>query len=265
MSVAGCYLWGPPAQPNSESAAAQLRHRAVSSRSSTSRSTSRSTSPACPAAPKTPPHSYPPPPRCARTQVLAAIGEQFAEGEEVCGVAVNIRPAKDRVELWTRTAANEAAQTSIGKQFKQTLDLGDSSRLGYVVFVGGPAAAPRSDGRRAAPRCPTAGVPGALLLPPRACSMWAALPSRPPAAGPHLTAGSASASPTRSRRSSQQAARPRTATRFEQAAVLKRSRKRRGEGGEAGPATTGAASQCHLAASALAARRCQSACCSRQR
>jgi hypothetical protein len=74
-------------------------------------------------------------------QVLGAIGEQFAEGEEVCGVAVNIRPAKDRVELWTRTAANEAVQTSIGKQFKQTLDLADSSRLGYVVFVSSSAAA----------------------------------------------------------------------------------------------------------------------------
>jgi hypothetical protein len=80
------------------------------------------------------PPPFPPP----APQVLAAIGEQFAEGEELCGLAVNIRPAKDRVELWTRTAANEAVQTSLGKQFKQTLDLGDSSRLGYVVFVGGP-------------------------------------------------------------------------------------------------------------------------------
>jgi hypothetical protein len=57
------------------------------------------------------------------------------------------------VELWTRTAANEAAQTSIGKQFKQTLDLGDSSRLGYVVFVGGPDAAPACTRVAAAAGC----------------------------------------------------------------------------------------------------------------
>lgn len=43
-------------------------------------------------------------------QVLAAIGEQFSEGEEICGVAVNVRQRGDRVDLWTRTASNEAAQ-----------------------------------------------------------------------------------------------------------------------------------------------------------
>jgi hypothetical protein len=43
-------------------------------------------------------------------QVLACIGEQFSEGDEVCGVAVNIRPKGDRIELWTKTASNEAAQ-----------------------------------------------------------------------------------------------------------------------------------------------------------
>ena len=48
--------------------------------------------------------------RCLPEQVLACIGEQFTEGEEVCGIAVNIRPKGDRIELWTRTAANEAAQ-----------------------------------------------------------------------------------------------------------------------------------------------------------
>lgn len=43
-------------------------------------------------------------------QVLACIGEQFTEGDEVCGVAVNIRGKGDRIDLWTKTAANEAAQ-----------------------------------------------------------------------------------------------------------------------------------------------------------
>eukprot|EP00955_Chlamydomonas_euryale_P046781 353504-Chlamydomonas_euryale.AAC.8 len=48
----------------------------------------------------------------ASMHVLAAIGEQFDDYGEVCGVVVNIRPKGDRVELWTRTAANEAAQVS---------------------------------------------------------------------------------------------------------------------------------------------------------
>jgi translation initiation factor 4E len=43
--------------------------------------------------------------------VLACIGEQFEEGDEVCGICVNVRAGgKDRVELWTKTAANEALQ-----------------------------------------------------------------------------------------------------------------------------------------------------------
>lgn len=68
-------------------------------------------------------------------QVLACIGEQFDEGEEVCGVTVNIRNGKDRLELWSKTAANEALQMSIGKQLKQMLDIPDSNKIGFVVFV----------------------------------------------------------------------------------------------------------------------------------
>jgi hypothetical protein len=74
-------------------------------------------------------------PACACLQVLACIGEQFDEGDEVCGVTVNIRAGKDRIELWTKTAANEALQMSIGKQLKQLLDIPDSNKIGFVVFV----------------------------------------------------------------------------------------------------------------------------------
>lgn len=71
-------------------------------------------------------------------QVLACIGEQFDEGDEVCGVTVNIRNGKDRLEMWTKTAANEALQMSIGKQLKQMLDIPDSNKIGFVVFVSNP-------------------------------------------------------------------------------------------------------------------------------
>lgn len=45
-------------------------------------------------------------------QVLACIGEQFTEGDEICGVAVNVRAKGDRIELWTKTSSNEAVQVS---------------------------------------------------------------------------------------------------------------------------------------------------------
>lgn len=67
--------------------------------------------------------------------MLACIGEQFDEGDEVCGVTVNIRNGKDRLELWSKTAANEALQMSLGKQMKQMLDIPDSNKIGFVVFV----------------------------------------------------------------------------------------------------------------------------------
>ena len=56
-----------------------------------------------------------PPPHGARAaQVLACIGEQFEESDEVCGVTVNIRNGKNRIEMWTKTAANEALQARAG-------------------------------------------------------------------------------------------------------------------------------------------------------
>jgi hypothetical protein len=43
-------------------------------------------------------------------QLLACIGEQFAEGDEVCGIVVNMRAKQDKLCLWSKTAANEASQ-----------------------------------------------------------------------------------------------------------------------------------------------------------
>jgi hypothetical protein len=43
-------------------------------------------------------------------QLLAMIGEQFDEGDEICGAVVNVRARQDKIALWTKNAANEAAQ-----------------------------------------------------------------------------------------------------------------------------------------------------------
>lgn len=44
---------------------------------------------------------------------VLTVGEQFAESAEVNGVAANVRRNQDRIELWTRTASNEAAQMKV--------------------------------------------------------------------------------------------------------------------------------------------------------
>ncbi|NP_001312085.1 eukaryotic translation initiation factor 4E-1-like [Nicotiana tabacum] len=58
--------------------------------------------------------------------LLAMIGHQFDHGDEICGAVVNVRGKEDKIALWTKNAANETAQVSIGKQWKEFLDYSDS-------------------------------------------------------------------------------------------------------------------------------------------
>ncbi len=65
--------------------------------------------------------------------LLAMIGEQFAESDEICGAVCSVRGRGDRLAVWTKTASNEAAQQSIGKAFKQFIDLPETQSIGYLV------------------------------------------------------------------------------------------------------------------------------------
>ncbi|GMH15736.1 hypothetical protein Nepgr_017577 [Nepenthes gracilis] len=62
--------------------------------------------------------------------LLAMIGEQFDHGNEICGAVVNVRNRQDKIALWTKNAADEAAQLNIGQQWKKFLDYNDS--IGFV-------------------------------------------------------------------------------------------------------------------------------------
>ncbi|XP_019166869.1 PREDICTED: eukaryotic translation initiation factor-like [Ipomoea nil] len=44
--------------------------------------------------------------------LMALIGEQFDEAEEICGVVASVRQRQDKLSLWTKNAANEAAQVN---------------------------------------------------------------------------------------------------------------------------------------------------------
>lgn len=67
--------------------------------------------------------------------VLACIGEQFDDGDEICGIVVNVRPKQDRISVWTRTASNEAVQVAIGKQLKETFGMPDNVKMGFLVHA----------------------------------------------------------------------------------------------------------------------------------
>ncbi|CAH9137985.1 unnamed protein product [Cuscuta epithymum] len=62
--------------------------------------------------------------------LLAMIGEQFDHGDEICGAVVNVRNRQDKISIWTKNAANESAQVSIGKQWKEFLDYKDT--IGFI-------------------------------------------------------------------------------------------------------------------------------------
>lgn len=62
--------------------------------------------------------------------LLAMIGEQFDYGDEICGAVVNVRARQEKISIWTKNATNEAAQVSIGKQWKEFLDYNES--IGFI-------------------------------------------------------------------------------------------------------------------------------------
>ncbi|KAJ8546563.1 hypothetical protein K7X08_032637 [Anisodus acutangulus] len=67
---------------------------------------------------------------CWLYTLLALIGEQFDHGDEICGAVVNVRVRQEKIAFWTRNAANETAQVSIGKQWKEFLDYDDT--IGFI-------------------------------------------------------------------------------------------------------------------------------------
>nr|QNT12792.1 eukaryotic translation initiation isoform factor 4E-S [Nicotiana tabacum] len=54
--------------------------------------------------------------------LMALVGEQFDESEEICGVVASVRRSQDKLSLWTKTASNEAIQVSIGRKWKEIID-----------------------------------------------------------------------------------------------------------------------------------------------
>ncbi|CAI0436920.1 unnamed protein product, partial [Linum tenue] len=57
--------------------------------------------------------------------LMALIGEQFDESEEICGVVASVRQRQDKLALWTKTAANESVQMGIGRKWKDIIDTTD--------------------------------------------------------------------------------------------------------------------------------------------
>ena len=44
---------------------------------------------------------------------MAAVGEQFDVGDEVCGIVVSIRFQKDIISIWNKTSSDRDAKAKI--------------------------------------------------------------------------------------------------------------------------------------------------------
>ena len=55
--------------------------------------------------------------------LLAMLGEQFPDADEILGVYLSIKPYKDRLEIWHRTSSNEGINTRIEETIRLLLNL----------------------------------------------------------------------------------------------------------------------------------------------
>lgn len=67
--------------------------------------------------------------------LLALIGEKFKYDNEICGAILSVRGKQETIAIWIKDATNEAAQVSIGKQWKEFLDYKDS--IEFIVHDSG--------------------------------------------------------------------------------------------------------------------------------
>lgn len=69
-------------------------------------------------------------------QLMACIGEHFTNGDDICGIVINIRGKQDRLSIWTRTASNEAVQVRPDTSHRFILHYNTIKLLGmnYVLY-----------------------------------------------------------------------------------------------------------------------------------
>ncbi|KAG1148557.1 hypothetical protein G6F37_010467 [Rhizopus arrhizus] len=67
--------------------------------------------------------------------LLAVIGEQLDEEDEVCGAVVSVRKSFYRVALWTQTSKDEEKVEKITKQLREILNLPEEIVIEFVPHV----------------------------------------------------------------------------------------------------------------------------------
>jgi len=62
---------------------------------------------------------------------LAILGEQFHVGDEICGAGVSMRPKRDCISLWNKTASDHECTQHIREVLRKVLNLPGHIQLEY--------------------------------------------------------------------------------------------------------------------------------------
>jgi translation initiation factor 4E len=68
--------------------------------------------------------------RCWSWIVMALVGEELDEGDEVCGVVVSLRAKVDRIQVWTRSKEDVEKLNGIAKRMVKILDISEADGIG---------------------------------------------------------------------------------------------------------------------------------------
>ncbi|KAF8878690.1 translation initiation factor eIF 4e-like domain-containing protein [Gymnopilus junonius] len=68
--------------------------------------------------------------RCWNWLVMALVGEELEENDEICGAVVSLRTKVDRIQLWTRSKDDVEKLNGIGKRLIKLLDVSEADNIG---------------------------------------------------------------------------------------------------------------------------------------
>ena len=68
-------------------------------------------------------------------QLLALIGEELDNDDEICGAVISPRRASDKLAIWTRSADKEEVVLSMGRKLKSILELAAGDKMEFTVHA----------------------------------------------------------------------------------------------------------------------------------
>ena len=66
--------------------------------------------------------------------VLAMVGEQFSEENEINGLVIALRPTQDTISIWNKHGRDEGKINAIKQDLERILKIDEHMKLEYEIF-----------------------------------------------------------------------------------------------------------------------------------